>query len=300
MKRYSKLVSVIIPSNTVSAWLRDAVLSVASQTYENWELLVAWNNLEDQNLSTLEREFASEPRIRFIDFGNGLSLGAVRSEAVKLCRGEYIAMLDSDDTCHRTRLERQVDFLRLNSGFVAVGSQLRFVDSDGLSKAQKSRYKKVIHRGSVPLDSPVAQPAVMLRREAYFNAGGYATELAAGDEDYDLWLRLLKFGSFYNLSESLTTYRVHSNSLSHSQREGQLRGRLSSLIRFVTGEGLPFSTFDDAAKFGQHLRRLRLELRLKVLISYLTQTTALGRSNKIEFCLKVIFAPLASRQTGAI
>jgi glycosyltransferase involved in cell wall biosynthesis len=279
----SGMVSVVIPSHVVNPWLRASIQSVVDQTYQNWQLIVALNNLGDDDVLLMKSDFSRDPRISIIDYGHGLTLAKVRARAISDCRGEFIAMLDSDDVCQSTRLEKQVDFLNRHLDCVAVGSQLSFIDGNGHPIQRDSKYRKRLSRESVPLESPIAQPAAMFRSDIYALAGGYSAEIEFGFEDYDLWLRMLRHGSICNLDERLTTYRIHSASMSQYHREKQLRGRISSLFRHLTGELIAFETFDDAQDLGRHLRRLSAYLRVKVLYSYLTQTRLLTRAVKIQF-----------------
>lgn len=118
-------------------------------------------------------------------------------------------MLDADDFCEPERLRKQVGFLRANADHLLVGSAIRYVDaqSNTIGMRHYPESNEDIRRTLLAMNC-IAQSAVMARRQALIDAGGY-TDQFKDVEDYDLWLRTARFGKFHNLGDPLVAYRIH-------------------------------------------------------------------------------------------
>ena len=93
-----ELISVIIPAFNAERYIGQALESVASQTYQNWEILVTNDGGTDDTLRIVA-EFAqknSQP-VRVLEHEQNSGLSAARNTAMRAARGEYIAFLDADD-----------------------------------------------------------------------------------------------------------------------------------------------------------------------------------------------------------
>lgn len=109
----SPLVSFIVPVHNAMPWLKETFESVLKQTYKNLEVSV-WNDASSdgskEELLRWKRIF-KERNIKFVISGveeNPLGAGAARNQCVKQCTGTYLCILDADDVCQPTRVERQL------------------------------------------------------------------------------------------------------------------------------------------------------------------------------------------------
>ena len=82
-------------------------------------------------------------------------------------------------------------------------------------------------RSTLERQSPLAHPAVLLRRSALEAVGGYRLDRA---EDYDLWLRLSERWNLANLAAPVTLYRLHPGQMSVRTLESQTWGRLAAQV----------------------------------------------------------------------
>ncbi|MDP3402496.1 MAG: glycosyltransferase family 2 protein, partial [bacterium] len=89
------LVSVMIATYNRASYMRIAVESVLAQTYQNWELVI----IDDGSTDDTQRVAGSfmDARIRYVRLKQNSGIHAARTRALKECRGEYLAVLDSDD-----------------------------------------------------------------------------------------------------------------------------------------------------------------------------------------------------------
>src|SRR5690348_4391733 len=98
-------VSVLLPVFNAERYLRAAVDSVLSQTFDDFELLAFDDGSTDQSLSILREIEANDRRIKVISRENRGYL-VVLNELVELARGSYLARMDADDICRPTRFEK--------------------------------------------------------------------------------------------------------------------------------------------------------------------------------------------------
>src|SRR5229473_5509224 len=120
-------ISIILPTFNRLKYLRLTVDSVFAQTFVDWELLVADDGSDEETRAYL-KGLESLPRVKLIWLSHSGNPSAVRNAALREARGDYIAFLDSDDMWMPTKLERQIDALRVSSdrrwiytGYVRIG-----------------------------------------------------------------------------------------------------------------------------------------------------------------------------------
>lgn len=108
MEKEEALVSVIMPAYNAEKYIEEAISSVVSQTYKNWELLILDDCSSDRTGEIAELFEKADPRIHL--FRNSQNLGAARTRnrGLDLARGEWIALLDCDDVWHEEKLEKQL------------------------------------------------------------------------------------------------------------------------------------------------------------------------------------------------
>ena len=141
---------------------------------------------------------------------------------------KYVARLDADDEMVEDRILRQVAYLEENPKCMVVGSQLIYINAQGIEIGQSSYPElqvKLIR--SFAFSNPIAHPAVMFRRDDILRLGSYNPKMN-GAEDLDLWLRCINAGGIANLSLLLTRYRQHDLQISRSKQS------LSAEVRIRT------------------------------------------------------------------
>lgn len=109
------LVSIVTPTKNRSALLRETILTIISQTYSNWEMLII-DDFSTDNTVEMLKEFSTEKRIKYYQ-RKGETGGAqvCRNIGIELAHGEYIILLDSDDLLTETCLENRVKFISDNN-----------------------------------------------------------------------------------------------------------------------------------------------------------------------------------------
>ena len=103
------IVSIILPTYNRSLFIKSAIQSALEQTYADYELIVVDDGSTDDTVS-LVKEFTDD-RLIYVAHNQNKGAAAARNTGMRLSRGQYIAFLDSDDTWHRQKLEKQIQFL---------------------------------------------------------------------------------------------------------------------------------------------------------------------------------------------
>jgi glycosyltransferase involved in cell wall biosynthesis len=206
-------VTVVMAVYNAAAFLQEAVASILSQTYHDFELIAVDDSSSDISLSILEG--FEDPRIRIIRHQTNMGAAIARNDALAVAQGEFIAIMDADDICVPTRLERQVAFLEANPQLGIVGCGVY----DNINDQGES-----LHTSHLPRQNEAIQQAIleqwcflhsslMFRTALYETIGGYRKEFEPA-EDHDFVLRLLEHTEAQNLEEPLVSYRFNVNGLS--------------------------------------------------------------------------------------
>ncbi len=204
----SSLVTVGIPFFNAEKYLLDAVKSVLSQSYQNWELILIDDGSTDKSL-----EIAcsiKDQRIKVISDGKNLRLPARLNQIIDLANGQYIARMDADDLCSPIRLEKQVSFLETYPDIDLVGTGIIYLsDKD-----------EILGTKTMPIDHQniCKQPyrtfglchASIIARKDWYLKNKY-NEKALQAEDFNLWLRSYEHSKFANVQEPLYYYRCETS-----------------------------------------------------------------------------------------
>ncbi|HEX2029162.1 MAG TPA: glycosyltransferase [Nitriliruptorales bacterium] len=200
-------VTVVVPCHDQGRFLDDAIRSVFEQTFTSWEIVVVDDGSTDPDTrATLDR--LAWPRTRVLRQGNR-GLPAARNAGIRAARGRCVVPLDADDQLEDGFLEELRDALeaRPDAGYAHCWARL-FGDLDAVYASRPfNPYQQLLSNGVVG--------CVLLRRDAWAAVDGYAEDMTQGNEDWDLWLRLLADGwGQVQVRAPLFRYRKHGVSMS--------------------------------------------------------------------------------------
>ncbi len=214
-----ELVSIIMPCHNGEKYIKEAIKSVISQTYWNWELLIVDDNSTDNSVKIIQSFSMEEPRIRLLF--NNINTGypsTPRNIALKEARGEIIAFLDCDDIWLSSKLEKQIPIFK-NCKCAVVFSY----------------YEKINENGDVCskiIKSPnVVSYKYLLNGDCIGNLTGMYDTRKVGKvfqkeihaEDYLMWLEILRKGYIaINTNTVEAQYRITSASTSANKIKSAL------------------------------------------------------------------------------
>jgi glycosyltransferase involved in cell wall biosynthesis len=198
-------------------YLSEAIESILTQTYSNFEFLIINDGSTDKTEDIILSY--SDNRIRYIRNANNLKLIASLNIGLSCAKGVYIARMDADDVALPSRLERQVAKLEENPNIGLLGS---FVETLGLFSNYEIKFLTDHDNIRLKLffNNYLNHPSVMIRRDVLVqNHIQYESFLHA--EDYLLWLRLASCCQIEILPEILLKYRIHGENISQVNKDFQ-------------------------------------------------------------------------------
>ena len=214
-------VTVVMAVYNAAQFVREAVASVLAQTYRDFELVVVDDASSDGSLSIL-RSF-DDPRLRIIHHDANQGAALSRNDAMAVAYGELVAIMDADDVCAPTRLERQVTFLDANTqvGLVGCGVYDNIETNGGvLYTSYLPEHNATIQR-TLMKQWCFLHSSIMFRKTLFQAVGGYRKAFEPA-EDHEFVLRILEHCQAHNLYERLVSYRLNPTGLTvlgHQYRE---------------------------------------------------------------------------------
>ena len=115
----NSLVSIIMNCYNSEQYLKEAIDSIYSQTYQNWEIIF-WDNASTDNSSNIANSY--DNRVKYYLALETVSLGKARNFALEKASGEYIAFLDCDDVYSPDKLQKQVKLMHNKNYAMCYGS----------------------------------------------------------------------------------------------------------------------------------------------------------------------------------
>ena len=200
-------VSVLMPVYNAEAYLKQAIESILNQTYGDFEFLIVNDGSTDGSRAVIES--FTDARIQLIDNKNNLGIAQSRNKGLDKARGEYIALMDSDDISLPQRLAKQVAFMDGHRECGVCGSWMLTI---GRREGHIITYPtdcETIRCSMFFKNKGVANPAAIIRKSFFDRLKiRYDPDLKCFS-DYDFWARCLHATQFANVNEVLLNYRLH-------------------------------------------------------------------------------------------
>lgn len=205
------LVSVIMPAYNVEKTLAQAVDSVLTQTFEDFELIII-NDCSKDRTSEIAAQYAKQDsRVVVLTNEKNSGVSLTRHKGVQAARGKWLAFLDSDDAWTVDKLEKQLQVQKKNNAkLVFTGSA--FMNQDGSRKnwflhvPERIGYKQLLKQNLI------SNSSVLILKECYIENEVIGDKM---HEDFACWLKFLRAGEVaYGIDEPLLIYRLSPNSKS--------------------------------------------------------------------------------------
>jgi Glycosyl transferase family 2 len=207
------LVSVVMSVFNGQAFLSEAIESILSQTFRDFEFLVVDDGSTDRTAEILSTYASRDVRMRLFHHenkGRAVSLNV----GIGFAKGNLIARMDADDIALPHRIKEQVDFMERHPEVGLLGGAVELINTQG--KVLEITHPPLEDKGirSFMLQyNPISHPTVVMRKEVVLASGGYRKALLDAD-DYDLWLRMGERSRFANLGRPVLQYRIHPGQVS--------------------------------------------------------------------------------------
>lgn len=209
------LVSIITPMFNGERFVGTTIESVLNQTYTNWEMIITDDGSKDNGPNLVTAFAAKDSRIKLLSQSNAGS-AAARNTGIKQAKGQYIALLDADDTWNRDFLEKQIRLMKEKGALLVYSSHTR-IDEDSKECLQ-------------PYIVPEKVGYTDLLKNCYISCltGLYDTsvygkvylreDMKSLRDDYVYWLEIIKKVKVaYGNKEVLANYRMLDSSASRKK-----------------------------------------------------------------------------------
>ena len=210
----SGLISVIMGIYNCADTLAQAIDSIISQTYTNWELIMCDDGSADNTYQVAETYRNKYPeKIILLKNDQNIGLNKTLNHCLQNAKGEYIARMDGDDTCDPTRFEKQIDFLNKHPEYAICGTPMKFFDENGFWG--ENHVPKNPSAAQVVSGTPICHATTMIRKTAMDAVNGYTEDdRMLRVEDVNLWIKMYTKGfKAYNLQEPLYHMRNDKNAI---------------------------------------------------------------------------------------
>lgn len=219
MKDYG-LVSIIMPAYNAELFISEAILSVFSQTYQHWELLVIDDSSTDKTAAVIQQYVQQDKRVKY--YKTEIPSGAPylpRNVGILNAKGKYIAFLDSDDTWLCDKLEMQLNmFGRYDDMAICYCNYEKMTESgkrnNRIVRAPETvTYRQLLAGNVIGCLTAIYDTSKV--GKVYFQNHAH--------EDYIMWLSILKRGYMARNANILAAlYRVCENSVSSNKLKTML------------------------------------------------------------------------------
>lgn len=209
-------ISVLMTAYNSEKYIRSAIDSIINQTYTDFELLIIDDGSQDRTISIVREYYDS--RIRLICNPKNLGVGGARQVGLMHAKGEYIAILDSDDIAYPQRLEIQYHYLEKNKDIVLLGTGCEYSDNKGIIQKFKTEQVSSTLKWILLFRNPFINSTVMYRRDLAIALGGYDLEMRIS-EDYLLFSRFAERYQVAQISDLLCWLRRNHQSLTSLKDE---------------------------------------------------------------------------------
>jgi glycosyltransferase involved in cell wall biosynthesis len=234
-------VSVIMPAHNAAQWIADAIRSVLSQTYSNFELIVVDDGSTDHT-PYIVRQFAPAVHLRQQPHRG---VAAARNAGIAASSGEIIAQLDADDLWLPHTLQTLVPYFSDPRIGVVSGKIFfwhgtlppPFFPAHSPPSTTRLYGPDVWRSLLLTQDFFIPNSASLVRRSILQQAGPYDEQLSRA-EDYDLWLRIAKLNTdFLFVDQVVALYRRRPDSLT-SDLGARLDCHMRILQKWLSAPGL--------------------------------------------------------------
>ena len=207
------LISVIMPAYNAEKYIAEAIQSVISQTYTNWQLLIIDDCSTDRTAEIAEEFEKSDQRIRVLRNPQNIGVAKTRNRGFDLAKGEWLALLDSDDRWHKEKLEKQLA-LADNSDADIIYCSYALTDENGKHLSdykvpQITTYCDMLKECVLSCSTVLLHSRILTNHRFLYDYY---------QEDYAFWLELLRSGyKAEACCDVLADYRIINGSRSRNK-----------------------------------------------------------------------------------
>lgn len=266
-------ITVFMAAYNAAPFIAESISSILNQTFNDFELLIVNDGSTDDTSSIVEK--FNDNRIRLIHNDGNKGLPITRNRLLVLARGEYIAILDSDDIAYPDRLQTQLEFLDEHSEIALCGGHANIIDENGIVQNRKL----IVPTGesvnmALLFHNPFVNSSTMFKANIFRELNGYKD--FALSEDFDLFVRISEKYPVTNLDKFLVKYRIHGKNITLKRSDEQLKSERKIIKNMQTTMGMP----SNSALIDLHMELFTANIYVGNYAKYYTLFKAMKIANQ--------------------
>lgn len=211
------LVSIITPVYNGGKFISQTIDSVLAQTYPHWEMIVIDDGSIDNSTAIISDYIKKDSRIQIHYQKNGGS-AAARNNGIRRANGQYICLLDADDTWDTQFLDKQLNFMKVKNAHLVYSSHTR------INENSEQILKPFIVPATVTYHELLKTCSISCLTGMYdtepFGKVYLKEEFKSLRDDFIYWLEIIKKVKIaYGNQEILANYRILSNSATRRKKK---------------------------------------------------------------------------------
>ena len=203
------LVSIIMPYYKKINFIEKTYYSIINQTYENYELLIIYDDLDLSEYENLIKLTKKNKKIRIFKNKKNIGAGLSRNLGIKNSKGEYISFIDADDIWNKDKLSAQIKFMKKNNYFFSYTNYSKQYKN----KIIEVRAKNEINYNDILKSCEIGLSSVILKKDII--SENLFPKIKT-QEDLAAWLKIMRYNNLqaYNINQNLVTWNYDDKSLS--------------------------------------------------------------------------------------
>ena len=230
---FNPKVSVIMNCLNSEDYMRAAIESIYSQTYNNWEIILFDNASTD---TTAEIAMSFDSKLCYFRNDKTVPLGEARNLALKQAEGEFIAFLDSDDVWYAEKLEKQIPLFDAAPSIGLVFSNTHLTNKEHKNSTDKfsennfkslkgNMFLQLLQNYSIPMLT------VIIRKEVLHNLDEWFDNTFQCCDDYDFIMRIVYEWECDYINEPLANCLIHNDAVTVKFHQYAASERLKTLVK---------------------------------------------------------------------
>lgn len=210
-----EIVSVIMPCYNGAQTVEESINSVLHQSYPHYKLYVVDDGSIDDTPKILSRLAQENPGKIWWQTQANQGQTAAKNVALSMAKGTKIALLDSDDLWHPTKLEKQLQVFEKYPDVGICYTNGAYIDEQGKKKGEIGIDKEIDGHclNRLMMGNAIVASSVVFKKELIQQVGCFDTHLSAC-ENWELWVRMSRVCTLKALDDELIYYRRHQNNMS--------------------------------------------------------------------------------------
>lgn len=214
LTKENELISVVIPAYNAEKYIEATIRSVLAQTYRNFEIIVIDDASTDKTVEIVRKMAENEPRIQLYPNETNLGVALSRNRGFSLAKGQWVALLDSDDVWRAEKLERQLALAKKSGADIIYCSYALVEEKSGERVKDYLLPAETCYEDTLKVSIITCSTALISAEIAQ----NYRFTSEFYHEDYVFWLELLKKGyRAVGCPEVLADYTLRADSRSFNK-----------------------------------------------------------------------------------